>query len=71
MWSNFPAKTDRLPNGVLMMGYRLRRWPNIKTPLVKRSVFAGLRPILGCHTARYLSNATIITSSRVACLCKF
>ena len=29
-----PAHTRRQTNAVLMLGHRLRRWPNIKTTLV-------------------------------------
>ena len=29
-----------------MLAHRLRRWPNIKTTLVKRPVFAGMVPAL-------------------------
>ena len=41
-----------LPNVVLMLGLRLRRWPNIKTTLGKRSVFAG-RSLLHLGRAHY------------------
>ena len=37
-----PAYTGRLTNVVLMLVQRRRRWPNIKTTLVKRPVFAGI-----------------------------
>ena len=36
-----PANTTRWNNTVLMLGQRLRRWPNIKTALFQRVVFAG------------------------------
>ena len=34
-------KRETLPNVVLMLGQRLRRWPNIKTTLGQRLVFFG------------------------------
>ena len=37
----FPANTTRWNNDVLMLGQRRRRWPNIKTALFQRCVFAG------------------------------
>ena len=36
-----PANTTRWNNDVLMLAQRLRRWPNIKTSLFQRFVFAG------------------------------
>ena len=36
-----PAKKRRWSNGFLMLSQRHRRWPNIKTTLVQRLVFAG------------------------------
>ena len=35
-----PANTRRWTSGGLMLGHRLRRWTNIKPPLVQRLVFA-------------------------------
>ena len=35
------ANTSRSPNVLFMLVYRLRRWPNIKTTLVERLLFAG------------------------------
>ena len=35
-----PANTRLLPNAVLMLGHRLRRWPNINTALGNCLVFA-------------------------------
>ena len=35
-----PANTRRWANAVLMLGWRLRRWPNIKTTFAERLVFA-------------------------------
>ena len=35
-----PANTRRWINGVLTLGQRRRRWPNVKTPLIQRPVFA-------------------------------
>ena len=37
-----PANTACWNNDVLMLAQRLRRWPNIKTSLVQRVVFAGM-----------------------------
>ena len=36
-----PSNTRRLTNADLMLGHRLRRWPNIKSTSVQRLVFAG------------------------------
>ena len=36
-------QTRRWPNAGPMMAHRLRRWPTIKSELVQRLVFAGLR----------------------------
>ena len=38
----YPANTTRWNNDVLMLAQRLRRWPNIKTSLFQRVVFAGI-----------------------------
>ena len=48
--SSVPANTRRSPNVVLMSGQRRRWWPNIKTTLGERLVFAGLA--ICCHTYR-------------------
>ena len=37
---SYPANTTRLSNDVWMLAQRLRRWPNIKTSLFQRVVFA-------------------------------
>ena len=37
-----PANAKRCPNAVLMLGQRLRRWPNIKTTLGQRIMFDGV-----------------------------
>ena len=39
------ANTTRWSNDVLMLGQRRRRWTNIKTSLLQRVVFAGVRLI--------------------------
>ena len=36
-----------------MLGHRLRRWPNIKTTLAQRLVFAGLGPTYIDFTQTY------------------
>ena len=36
-----PGNTRRWTNADLMLAHRLRRWPNIKSALVQRLVFAG------------------------------
>ena len=41
---SLPANTRRLPNAGLMLGHRLRRWPNIKPEFGDRLVFSGLAP---------------------------
>ena len=41
LWECFSANTRRWTNAGLMLGHRLRRWPNINTTLVRRLVFAG------------------------------
>ena len=38
--SHNPTNTTRWNNDVLMLAQRLRRWPNIKTALFQRIVFA-------------------------------
>ena len=50
-----PANTTRWNNDVLKLGQRLRRWPNIKTSLFQRVVFAG---VLGdyCTAGDVISN---------------
>ena len=37
-----PTNTARWNNDVLLLAQRLRRWPNIKTSLFQRAVFAGM-----------------------------
>ena len=37
----YPANTRRWTNADLMLAHRLRRWPNIKSALVQRLMFAG------------------------------
>ena len=37
----WPANKGRSLNGVLMLGQRLRRWPNIKTSLGQYLIFLG------------------------------
>ena len=40
-WVTHPVNMRRSPNVDLMLAHRLRRWPNIKSTLGKRFVFAG------------------------------
>ena len=40
-WKLYPNKRQALTCVVLMLAHRLRRWPNVKTTLVKR-IFAGM-----------------------------
>ena len=37
----YPANMRHSSNAVLMLGHRLRRWPNIETALGECPVFAG------------------------------
>ena len=39
---HFPEKTSYYPNADVMLGHRLRRWPNITAALGQRLVFAEL-----------------------------
>ena len=39
---HIPANTTPSPNVILMLGHRLRRWPNIKITLGKGVVFSGI-----------------------------
>ena len=39
-WGHIPANTSCCTNAGLMLGHRLRRWPNIKSALVQRLLFA-------------------------------
>ena len=48
--SGTPENTRRQTNVGLMLGHRLRRWPNIKPTLVWRLVFAGTLE-LTCRSA--------------------
>ena len=41
LWECVPANTRRWTNAGLLLGQRLRRWPNINPTLVQRLVFAG------------------------------
>ena len=52
-----PANTTRLNNDALMLAKRLRRWPNNKTSLFQRVVFAGLSL---CGPSAYFEVSIII-----------
>ena len=41
--NRYPASIRHCTNADLMLGHRLRRWPNIKSALVQCLVFAGHR----------------------------
>ena len=41
-FSQYPADTRRSPDVDLMLGHRLRRWPNTKSTLVQRVLSAGI-----------------------------
>ena len=43
----YPKNTTRSSDVVLMLGQRRRRWPNVKTTLDQRLVFAGQGHIMG------------------------
>ena len=51
-----PENTTRRNNDVLLLAQRLRRWPNIKTSLFQRVLFAriGLLYISSIFTAQTL-----------------
>ena len=42
VYGRFLVNTRRSPNAVLVLAHRLRRWPNTKTALDNRLVFAWL-----------------------------
>ena len=44
-----PSKHDKLKQCRFNVAQRLRRWPNIKTSLFQRVVFAGRTPFAGCN----------------------
>ena len=42
MFSDISSEMTCLDNAVLMLGHRLRCWPDIKKALAKRVMFAGV-----------------------------
>ena len=40
---SIPADTKRRTNVVLMLAYRLRRWPNFKKTSIRLVLYAGIR----------------------------